>query len=222
MRTPRATVAAVSAAALVTASLATAPLATAPLAAQPAPADSAGALPFRAGQWALAGSVQGDAPGLGVMRFVSPGSALSLDVTLTASRNRADVGEGDLQLDVLETALALGYRRHRAIRRSVVGVAGVGPLVTYVRRSDESPGATPTEPRNHSRFSQTGIGGFVELGGMYVLDARFGLGVASGLRAVVERSTQRTTVGGTAQPPVDGSVWTVSLPPMRVTATLLF
>ncbi len=193
-------------------------------AAAPLPAQSRGAdsLPFRAGQWALVGALEGDAPGLGALRFLSPGTALALDVRATGSRNRADITGGRLQLDVFETALALGVRRHRALGRGLVGVAAVGPLVSHARRTDESPGDAPPDTENRSRFTATGIGGFLELGGLYVLDARLALGVATGVRASIERTRQRDVVAGARQPEVEGSLWTVGLPPMRVTATLLF
>ncbi len=215
MRTLHAPVAAPLLAALLTA-LATAPAAR--LAAQPA-ADS---LPFRAGQWGLVGALEGDAPGLGVLRFLSPGTALALDVRAAGTRSRADLAGGRLQLDDFETSLAIGVRRHRALGRGLVGVAGAGPLASYARRADTSPGDAPPDTENRSRLTATGIGGFVELGGLFVLDRRLALGVASGVRATRERTRQRDVVAGAPQPDVEGSLWTVGLPPMRVTATLLF
>ena len=84
------------------------------------------------------------------------------------------------------------------------------------------PGDAPPETENRSRLTATGFGGFLELGGLYVLDARVALGVATGVRAVVERTRQRDVVAGASQPEIEGSQWTIGLPPMRVTATLFF
>jgi hypothetical protein len=179
-------------------------------------------LPFRPGQWGLVGAIEGDAPGLGVLRFLSAGTALAFDVRATGSRSRADLTGGRLQLDVFETVVAFGVRRHRALGRGLVGVAGAGPLVSYARRADDSPGDAPPATENRSRLTATGVGGFLEFGGLYVVDARVALGVATGVRATVERTRQRDVIAGARQPEIEGSLWTVGLPPMRVTATLLF
>ncbi|MGZ8471334.1 MAG: hypothetical protein ACXW61_16260, partial [Gemmatirosa sp.] len=129
--------------------------------AQPAAGAPVDTLPFRAGQWGLVGALEGDAPGLGVLRFLSPGTALAVDVRATGSRSRADLTSGRLQLDVFETALAFGVRRHRALGRGLVGVAGAGPMLSYARRADESPGDAPPDTENRSRLTATGFGGFL-------------------------------------------------------------
>ena len=189
------------------------------LAAQGASADT---LPFRAGQWGLEGSVSGSGVGAGLLRFVSPRTALTFDasVSVNASTSEQPIGTGTAEQTERNGfgSLRLGVRRYRPVGNAVAAIVGGGASVGYGRGRSESDQAGGSAARS----SQTAVGVFADAGAMLFVTPRLGVSALYELTASRSSSRTRFTSGVGAVPTVRRDGWNLRLGGVSVNVSLFF
>ena len=132
-------------------------------------------LPFHAGQWGISANVSGAGNGLGVLRFTAPNRALVLDLGFAITRQAQTVPAGPFSPEFSQhstgglATLSLGLRHFRPLSSAVAFFNTLGLDGNYQGGGGGSP-------------HLWGAGVFGDLGAQYMLDPRFSLGVATGLR----------------------------------------
>lgn len=171
------------------AALVASPIAATPLTAQTSgtTSDTAGALPFRRGQWGTQFGFDGNIASAGALRFRSERSAWLVNLEGYARRFTYepvsppdDAGERDASNYSL--GLQLGMRRYRAIATRANAFTGVG-LVGQMRM-DRLPFGDGLVLA--SRRTMAG-GIYGELGATWMATRNFGLSASTGLSATYDR-----------------------------------
>lgn len=135
------------------------------------------ALPFRAGQWGLEGSVSADPEG-GVLRFFSPNTALVLSGSyykLSSEDEQNDPFFGNFKAKSSQSVASarLGVRFFRPLATSVVQFTTVGVTAQHNNQKQDDPvSGVPVDAK------LTSLGAFGEIGAQYHLAARFAFGTA--------------------------------------------
>ena len=201
---------------LVSLVLLAAPLA---LAAQESPIPDS--TPFRRGQWAAQFGGGASLLTLGVLRFSSPRSAWVLDARVSGGHGHSASTFADSTGDTTITSFnsnagvtfRVGRRFLRTARRAVVTFFGVGVSGGF---SHDAGGSG----RNVGESNGWSAGAFGELGGTYLVNDNFGVGVTTDAAVTYNRSTSKST----SPPSVRRTTWSysASAPNVRFVATLYF
>lgn len=189
------------------------------LAAQETPA--ADTTPFRRGQWAAQFGGGASLLTLGVLRFSSPRSAWVLDARVSGGHGHSESTFADSTGDTTFTSFSsnagvtfrVGRRFLRTARRAVVTFFGFGVLGGF---SHDAGGSG----RNVGESNGWNAGAFGELGGTYLVNDNFGVGVTSDAAVTYNRSTSKST----NPPPSRRTTWSysASAPNIRLVVTLYF
>lgn len=135
--------------------------------AQDAHAPDAGlrdSLPARAGTYALEGGVGVNSTSFGVLRFLSPRSAVGAMLAASYSHTSGDNGTSN---DAGVSA-TLGYRRYGRLRDRVAGFGTVGLTAGYSHQAQTSQQTYPSK----TSYNDASVGGFGELGAAYLVVPR--------------------------------------------------
>ena len=131
--------------------------------------------PFHTGQWALEGYATGQTGG--VLRFITPRTAIVFDVS--GNRSTSEPGGGALITvgDVIKTTddafdASLGLRRHVMVAPRIAVTYGLGALAGTMRHKVEY------ALQDKSVFSESFFGGYVDGGGQAMLTDHFAVGLA--------------------------------------------
>jgi hypothetical protein len=131
-------------------------------------------LPFHAGQWGLSANVTAASAGIGALRFTAPSHAVVLDASFSVRRNSrtlpSTLDPSGTKESTTETfaAVDLGFRRYRSLSTTAALFHTFG--VNVFQQGVGGGGQR-----------SWGAGIFGDLGGQYMLDPRFSLGVSAGL-----------------------------------------
>lgn len=147
-------------------------------------------LPARAGTYALEGGVGVNSTSLGVLRFLSPRSALGATLTGNYAHQSGDQttsSNGGFALD-------LGYRRYGRLRDRITSFGTVG-LTGGLSRYTNTQVTTTSQGTyiNDDRSNYGSAGAFGELGASYLVVRRLAVN-ASALASVVGTFSRATTV----------------------------
>jgi hypothetical protein len=202
---------------VVTSLLVASALAT-PLAAQQS--DTAGALPFRGGQWATQFGFDGNFLSAGALRFRSQHSAYVVDGFARTSRMRYEnpnfVGSDRRTNTDVAIALQAGMRRYRPAAERVNAFGGAGLRgQAFVTRSSFVAEPTAFTQRNGA------AGLYGEVGATWMVSRNLGLSGATQLGASYQWSTIEQS--GTPDPErTEGSGYGVALERARLMVTVFF
>jgi hypothetical protein len=165
-------------------------------------AAEATAVPFRSGQWAAQLSMGPGVGSIGVLRFVSPRSALLLDVRLFVESAQSDVdvqspagnGTGDVRQSSVVIDLRGGWRTYHPLGPRVVMHTSLGLLAgRFVDNLDfDSEDFIPFEQTVHGWAA----GPFFELGASFMPAPRLGLGMTWSPELTYGRTTAENGGGG--------------------------
>lgn len=173
-------------------------------------AQESGALPFRAGQWAIELSSSQGSGNLGFLRFTSPGGAWLVAPGVAIRSGESEGSGGDSDVSALGLDLRLGRRGYRALGGSTVSFLGLG--LHGARTSfEEDAGSTEASVKEWS----AGIYG--ELGGTYFFTPRFGLGASATAELAYGQSTFDAGFGES-----EDTSTSFSFPSTRVLVTIAF
>lgn len=189
------------------------------LAAQETPV--ADTTPFRRGQWAAQFGGGASLLTLGVLCFTSPRSAWVLDARVSGAHGHSETTFADSTGDTTITSFTstagltfrVGRRFLRTARPAVVTFFGFGVLGGF---SHDAGGSG----RNVGESNGWSAGAFGELGGTYLVNDNFGVGVTSDAAVTYNRSIIRST----PLPSPRRTTWSYSVaaPNIRFVATLYF
>jgi hypothetical protein len=177
--------------------------------------------PFRRGQWAAQFGGGFSLVTLGVLRFSSPRSAWVLDARVSGGHGHSESTFADSTGDTTFTSFnsnagvtfRAGRRFLRTARQAVVTFFGFGVLGGFSHDASGS-GRSVGESNGWS------AGAFGELGGMYLVDDNFGVGVTADAAVMYNRSISKFT----NFPPSRRTTWSysASAPNIRFVVTLYF
>lgn len=164
--------------------------------------------PFHVGQWGLEASAAGSSGG--VLRFITPRTAIVFDVSGARSSSEASAGSivtpgGLVKRESYLLDVSLGLRRHIMIAPRIAAVYGIGALAGTSQQRIEYAG------QDASSFYQTRFGGFVDGGGQLMVTDHFAVGLT--YRLQLQHSIENTNEGS-------GNFINASFIPIR--ATLYF
>ncbi|GJG86141.1 hypothetical protein tb265_13220 [Gemmatimonadetes bacterium T265] len=143
-------------------------------------------LPARAGTYALEGGVGATSTSLGVLRFLSPRSALGVTLTAGASHQSGSTSSSTTTLNTGSVGLNLGYRRYGRLRDRITAYGTAGLTTAYSHnRQDQTQTTAQGTYTNVSINTSGSVGAFGELGASYLVLRRLtvngsGLGTVSG------------------------------------------
>lgn len=190
-----------------------------------APPSGRDSLPARAGTYALEGGVGVNSSSVGVLRFLSPRSALGLTLTGGASHASGSTSTSRTTYSSGSVGLSLGYRRYGRLRDRVGAYGTAGLTASYSRyRQSQTGTAQQGTYSSVMRDVSSGVGAFGELGAAYLVVRR--LTINASAIANVSLSHARST---NVQQAPDGSVYGndsrtngvgASLGPVRLGLTL--
>lgn len=182
---------------------------------------SAESAPFRRGQWAAQFGGGVSLVTLGVLRFSSPRSAWVLDARVSGGHGHSELTFADSTGDTTITSFTsnagvtfrVGRRFLRTARRAVVTFFGFGVLGGFAHDAGGS-------GRSGGESNGWNAGAFGELGGTYLVDDNFGVGVTADAAVTYNRSTSKTK----DFPSLRRTTWSysASAPNIRFVATLYF
>ena len=173
-------------------------------------------LPGRPGQWGAEGEISATSGiGAGLLRFVSPRSALTFHVVGSYERSTLEAPDGSGGEDVKQsTSLVtarLGWRRYAAARGNVSLSTTLGAELGYGK----------LQPDPDIKVRDLDYGAFLDLGGTYFLNRQLGVTAIGGITA--GRRTRRLTSDfGGGERTIEQNGFGVALTPVRIAVTLLF
>lgn len=136
-------------------------------------AAAAQSLPFRAGQWG-AEFQSGDLTSAGVLRFMSPRTALVFDVGVLNLSTEEDDGTDVVENSTSLLALRLGFRNYMPVANRVTSFWAVGGEVARGTEKEEISGSFAAT----RELTQTQFGVFGQLGADFHVTPNIAVGIA--------------------------------------------
>lgn len=171
---------------------------------------AAQSLPFRAGQWG-AEFQSGDLTNAGVMRFMSPSTALVFNVgVLNLSTELDTEGAGTVENSQSLLALRLGFRNYMPVANRVTGFWTIGGEVARGSETEEVSG--PFD--GTEEMTQTQLGVFGQFGADFHVTPNIAVGMAYDL-SYARISGEVTQEPGGAETDISGSRLLGTFTPIR-------
>lgn len=170
---------------------------------------AAQSLPFRAGQWG-AEFQSGDLTSAGVIRFMSPRTALVFDVGVANLSTEVDDGTDIVENSTSLLALRLGFRNYMPVANRVTSFWAIGGEVARGTEKEEISGSFDAT----EEVRQTHFGVFGQLGADFHVTPNIAVGIAYDL-SVAKISGEVTQNPGGQDADISGTRIVGTLTPVR-------
>lgn len=168
------------------------------------------ALPYRAGQWG-AEFQSGDLTNAGVVRFMSPNTALLFNVGVLKLSTAVDDGTDTVENSTSLLALRLGFRNYMPVASRVTSFWTVGGELARGSETEEISGSFAATQET----TQTQLGVFGQLGADFHVTPNIAVGIAYDL-SVAKISGEITERPGNVKSDLSGTRILGTFTPVRV------